>query len=136
MLTLDLESLTEGELAEVVAQHCASLGAIKSITVHKPAGQGDYAVALVGMTSEEAMQKLLATVGDSKFGTTVVIRLEQSRKPIPLSLRLLADANLQRANVRHAVGPCRARRPTRKPPASSCGRSNCCWWKTIPPTCA
>jgi len=94
MLTLDLESLTEGELAEVVAQHCASLGAIKSITVHKPAGQGDYAVALVGMTSEEAMQKLLATVGDSKFGTTVVIRLEQSKKSIPLSLRLLADAKL------------------------------------------
>ena len=94
MLTLDLESLTEGELAEVVAQHCASLGAIKSITVHKRGGQGDYAVALVGMTSDEAMQNLLAAVGDSKFGTTVVIRLDQSRKSIPLSPRLLTDANL------------------------------------------
>ena len=54
MLNLDLECLSEGELAEEVYEQCAPFGAIKNITVHKPAEQVDYAVALVTMAGEQA----------------------------------------------------------------------------------
>ena len=106
MLTLDLDCLSEGELAEEVFEHCAPFGEIKNITVHKPADQVDYAVALVSMAGDEATHDVLEAIGDSKFGATVVIRLEQDRMPIPLSLRMLADADVgaQTYDMRSGVG--------------------------------
>ena len=94
MLTMDLECLSEGELVETVAQYCAPLGLIKSITVHQPADQVEYAVALVAMANAAATANVLAKIGDSTFGATVVIRLEQAKKTVPVSARLLADADL------------------------------------------
>jgi CheY-like chemotaxis protein len=94
MLTVDLEWLSEGELEEEVFEHCARFGAIKNITVHKPADQADYAVALVSMATDQASRALIKALGDSKFGETVVIRLEQERIGVPVSLRLLGDADL------------------------------------------
>ena len=57
MLNLDLECLSEGELAEEVFEQCAPFGAIKNITVHKPAEQVDYAVALVSMAGEQELPR-------------------------------------------------------------------------------
>ncbi len=94
MLTMDLECLSEGELADTVAEHCARLGEIKNITVYKPGGQLDYAMALVSMANHAAAQNVLRQIGDSEFGATVAIRLEQARPSIPVSLRLLGEADL------------------------------------------
>jgi CheY-like chemotaxis protein len=94
MLTLNLDCLSEGELAEEVAGHCAQFGTIKSVTVHKPADPVDYPVALVSMATVQATDNVLEAFGDSKFGAAVIIRLEQERTPIPVSLKLLADADL------------------------------------------
>jgi two-component system response regulator len=94
MLTIDLEWLSEGELEEEVFEHCAQFGAINNITVHKPADQAEYAVALVSMATDQASRTVLEALGDSKFGETVVIRLEQERMAVPVSLRVLSDAAL------------------------------------------
>jgi CheY-like chemotaxis protein len=93
MLTMDLEWLSEGELEEEVFVHCARFGAVNNITVHKCADQADYAVALVSMGTDLGSRTVLEALGDSKFGETVVIRLEQERLAIPVSLRLLGDAD-------------------------------------------
>jgi len=95
MLTVNLECLSEGELEEEVFEHCAQFGPINTITVHKPADQIEYAVALVSMATEHATSSVLKALGDSKFGETVVIRLEQERMGVPISLRLLSDADLR-----------------------------------------
>ena len=94
MLTVNLEYLSEGELEEEVFEHCAQFGEISNITVHKPADQVEYAVALVSMATDQATRTVLEALGDSKFGETVVIRLEQERTGVPVSLRLLSDAPL------------------------------------------
>jgi two-component system, chemotaxis family, response regulator Rcp1 len=119
MLNLDLECLSEGELAEEVFEHCAPFGAIKSITVHKPAEQVDYAVALVSMADDQATHDVLEAIGDSNFGATVVIRLEQDRIAIPVSLRLLADADLgaKMYDMRSGVSQAPADAPAADAPA-------------------
>jgi two-component system, chemotaxis family, response regulator Rcp1 len=119
MLILNLDCLSEGELAEEAAGHCAQFGAIKSITVHKPADQVDYAVALVSMATARATHDVLEAFGDSTFGATVVIRLEQESMPIPVSLKLLADADLdaQMYDMRSCVSHLPAAAPAAEPAA-------------------
>ena len=116
MLTMELECLSESELVESVAQYGAPLGLIKSITVHKPADQVEYAVALVTMANAAATANVLAKIGDSQFGATVVIRLEPAKQTVPVSLRLLADANLgaQMYDMRSCVS-----RPPAEPQAET-----------------
>ena len=121
MLNLDLECLSEGELAEEVFEHCAPFGAIKNITVHKPAEQVDYAVALVSMAGEQATHDVLEAIGDSKFGATVVIRLEQDKMAVPVSLRLLADADL--SAKMYDMSSCVSQVPADAPAAGDAARA-------------
>ena len=82
MLKLDIASLPETELTEVVSHHCSRLGTVKSVKIVQPADQIGYAVALVNMSTADELAKVLVKIGDSKFGSTVIIRLEQDEKQI------------------------------------------------------
>ena len=80
MLSLDIAHLSEAEIKQAVAEHCARLGTVQSVKIHLPAQRTGYAFALVEMSSVAESDHVLVKVGDSEFISTIVIWLEQSEK--------------------------------------------------------
>jgi hypothetical protein len=121
MLTLDLARLSDNELKNAVIQYCTPLGAVGSVTMHRPADQIGYAVALVSMSTADAANQLLAGIGDAKFGSTVVVRLEQEKNAVPVSLLTDTDLSAQMYDLHSCVSNLTANRQS--PAQSSEGQT-------------
>jgi hypothetical protein len=84
MLKLNLLGMTNDEIAETIASHCARFGFVKSITV--PETETKRTFALVAMDSADDAEAVETIFGDGWIDDKVMIRLEQEERSIPSSL--------------------------------------------------
>ncbi len=85
MITIDMASSSEADLEKVVAERCACYGHVASVRVVLPAGPARFAVALVRMSTAQALNDLIARVGGTKSRSTAIIRLERKERDAALS---------------------------------------------------
>ena len=87
MLTLNLASLSEAELKNIVADHCSSFGCPTTVKVLPPEERREYGIALVEMSSSGEANNLARKFGDSQYGSRlVVIKLYHGEKLTPKDL--------------------------------------------------
>src|SRR3981081_3642051 len=94
MLTLDVAKLSHAELADAVSQHCSQSRAVREVTILQPPDKPEIAFALVGMTSDSAIDRVVDELGAAKVASLAVIRIEQDKAPRPqtvLSRRVQPD---------------------------------------------
>jgi hypothetical protein len=84
MLKLNLSRLTDEEISEVIASHCARFGLVKSVAISET--KMHHAFALVTMESEGASKAVVNIFGDVWIDDKVIIRLAQDEQFIPRSL--------------------------------------------------
>lgn len=77
MLNVDLAGLPDTEIETLVAERCAALGSVYSVSVHRPHGQDEFPFALVAMSSPAEMEALAQRIGDFMFGHAVLVKLAQ-----------------------------------------------------------
>ncbi len=75
MLHIDL-TMSDREVSLFVAVHCAELGTVKSVKIHRQ----PKPFALVDMATHDESQRLAAQTGRPAFGTCVLFHLEQAQK--------------------------------------------------------
>ena len=81
MLTLNIASLSEAELKEIVADHCSAFGCLTAVKVLPPEERREYGIALVEMSSSREANNLARKFGDSQYGSRlVVIKLYHGEK--------------------------------------------------------
>ncbi len=73
MLTVDLAGLSQAELKSVVAGHCSAFGRLTTIRVLPPEKRREYGIALVEMSSSEEANNLARSIGDSQYGSRLVV---------------------------------------------------------------
>jgi hypothetical protein len=78
MISLDMKGLSEAELEVLVAQCCSKFGDVKCVKVLLADELIKYPVALVQMTTQAASDIVSAIFADSRYLSTVTIRLEQA----------------------------------------------------------
>ena len=76
MLTAPIQ-LSDGELKSIVTQRCSPFGTVKSIRIVRHFGRNGRRFAFVEMSTAAATKQLRNTVGDTPFGNSVVIRLQE-----------------------------------------------------------
>jgi hypothetical protein len=86
MLTLDLIGYSDAELKQLIAEHCAQLGAVTDVTIYRAAAPHARPLALVKMAGAEEVSRLAATFGDATLGNAVLIQLQQEAR-VPSFLR-------------------------------------------------
>ena len=75
MLTVPLQ-LSDRELTSIVTESCSPFGTVKSIRIVRHFGRDGRRFAFVEMSTPSETKELRLTVGDTPFGSSVVIRLQ------------------------------------------------------------
>ena len=102
MLTLNIASLSEAELKEIVADHCSHFGCPTTIKVLPPEERREYGIALVEMSSSGEANNLARNFGDSQYGSRlVVIKLYHGGSGAPNGLRRELHPPICDADVKH-----------------------------------
>jgi len=78
MLCLDLAGLSDSELKRIVIERCSECGTVKRVNFYRATDQTGQMMALIDMSSEEELIKLLAQFACYRFGDSALIRLEQA----------------------------------------------------------
>ncbi len=100
MLTLNVTNLSEGQLTDVAAGHCARFGTVKHIKILPPAAHRHYAIAAVEMSDPVEAEKLRVALGDSKIGPLILIRLvAEHAEDVPEADEAIAAASGPRQPV-------------------------------------
>ena len=73
MLTLNMASVPEAELAKIVADHCSPFGYPTNVKVLPPEERREYAIALVEMSSSREANNLATKFGDAQYGSRLVV---------------------------------------------------------------
>jgi hypothetical protein len=82
MLTLDLTSLSNTELVQIVARYCSPYGSVTVLKVSQPDDESDQGAALVKMSTVEEAENLARNLHGSQCGAKVIIRLTQQGRRI------------------------------------------------------
>ena len=77
MLRLDLAGLSDFELKRIVTERCSECGSVERVNFYRAPDHPDHIVALIDMSSEEELIKVLAQLDGYRFGDSALIRLEQ-----------------------------------------------------------
>ena len=75
MLALNVGKLSETQIRIAAAGECAQFGTVKNIRILPPAAHRNYAIAAVEMSNSNEAEHLRVTLGDTKIGPVVLIRL-------------------------------------------------------------
>jgi hypothetical protein len=81
---IDMAGVSEADLEKVIAARCTRYGRVASVRVVLPAGPARFAVALVRMSTVQALDDLIVRVGGTKSRSTAIIRLEQGERDAAL----------------------------------------------------
>ena len=82
MLALDMNRSSEAEIAEMVAEYCSSFGSATILNVLQPDARSHHGAAAVRMSTIEEADDLARSVGGSRCGANVIIRLAQQGERI------------------------------------------------------
>lgn len=77
MLTMDVTKLSHIELADAVSQRCSQFGSVKQVTILRPQGKPQIALAVVAMTSANAIDRVVDNLGAAKVASLAIITIEQ-----------------------------------------------------------
>jgi hypothetical protein len=86
MLTMDVTKLSHAELAEAVSQRCSEFGGVREVTILQPPEKPQIAFALVGMTADHEIDRVVDELGAARVASLAVIRIEQEKPPISQSV--------------------------------------------------
>jgi len=75
MLALNVGKLSETQISAAAAGQCSQFGTVKNIRILPPAAHRNYALAAVEMSNSYEAEHLRVTLGDTKIGPVVLIRL-------------------------------------------------------------
>jgi hypothetical protein len=94
MMTMDITKLSHAELADEVSQQCSQFGRVREVSILQPPEKPQVAFALVGMSSDNEIDRVVEELGAAKVASLAVIRIEQEEAPLPqavFSRRLQPD---------------------------------------------
>jgi hypothetical protein len=80
MIKLDLGTLSEDDLKNIVFERCSKFGSISNVTIVKHDHRYNFALAAIEMSTPDETFTVLKNLGDSKVDNMVVIRIEQEEK--------------------------------------------------------
>jgi len=75
MLRLDVERMSDTELKAVLAERCSRFGAVRKITICRPAARERYPFALVEMSDPREARGLTRKMGGKTSGVAAIIRI-------------------------------------------------------------
>jgi len=92
MVTVNLTGLSTADLEEAVARRCSQFGSVKDVKLLPPANESDHWGAVAGMSNEQEAERVVANIGDLRFGTRAIITLAQDERSVPALLMTQRDA--------------------------------------------
>ena len=90
MLTIDMTELSDTALENIIAERCSQFGSVASLTVLLAHDNCESAVAFVGMSTADQLERVATHIGDSKSDSFVFIRIEREKVKLPRSSHAVA----------------------------------------------
>jgi hypothetical protein len=86
-MTLDISRMTDQELRRLIAAWCSEFGSVKNVKIFRVRETRICDFAAIEMSARNEALEVARKLGDSDFGSVVIMKLRQEQKSLPAFLR-------------------------------------------------